>query len=105
MPIVQPPTFEALGLVPFQINPHYQDPPAGSSHMGETREQRIAEFHEEHELPVLGLREGAWLEVDGPKIVLGGSTGARLFRRGVPAFDLGSGARLDDLLSTTMPSL
>jgi len=104
MPIVQPPTFEALGLVPFQINPHYQDPPAGSRHMGETREQRIAEFHEEHALPVLGLREGAWLDVDGPTIALGGSTGARLFRRAVPALDLLSGARLDDLLSTTIPT-
>jgi dipeptidase E len=95
MPIVQPPSFEALGLVPFQINPHYQETPAGSRHMGETRDQRIAEFHEENDVPVLGLREGAWLDVDGPTIALGGSTGARLFRRGQPAVELPAGSRLD----------
>jgi dipeptidase E len=98
MPIVQPPSFEALGLVPFQINPHYQDAPPASTHMGETREQRIAEFHEENDVPVVGLREGAWLAIDGPTIALGGSTGARLFRRGHPAMDLLGGARLDDLM-------
>jgi dipeptidase E len=99
MPIVQPPSFEALGLVPFQINPHYQDAQPGSTHMGETREQRIAEFQEENDVPVVGLREGAWLGVDGPTIALGGSTGARLFRRGQPALELMVGARLDYLLS------
>jgi dipeptidase E len=98
MPIVQPPTFEAIGLVPFQINPHYQDPPAGSTHMGETREQRIAEFHEENDVPVVGLREGAWLWLDGPSVALGGSSGARLFRRSSLTVDLLSGARLDYLL-------
>jgi len=98
MPIVQPTSFEALALVPFQINPHYQETPPGSTHMGETRDQRIAEFHEENEVPVLGLREGAWLGVDGPTITLGGSTGARLFRRGQPAAELLAGSRLDDLL-------
>jgi dipeptidase E len=98
MPIVQPPSFEALGLVPFQINPHYQDVQPGSTHMGETREQRIAEFHEENAVPVVGLREGAWLGVDGATIALGGSTGARLFRRGEPPLELTVGARLDYLL-------
>ena len=85
MPIVQPPSFDALQLVPFQINPHYLDPDPSSSHMGETREERILQFHEEHEVPVLGLREGCMLHVQGPMMQLLGTTDARLFRRGKPA--------------------
>lgn len=98
MPIVQPPSFEALGLVPFNINPHYLDPIPGSTHMGETREQRIAEFHEEESAPVLGLREGALLRVEGAAIELKGSTGARLFRRGQPPLELLPPRRIEDLL-------
>jgi dipeptidase E len=96
MPIVQPPSFAALGLVPFQINPHYLDPPAGSTHMGETRETRIREFHEENETPVVGLREGAIVRVEGDSLLLKGVAGARVFRRGrepveaVPVADLGA---------------
>ena len=82
MPIVQPPSFDALGLVSFQINPHYVDPAPGSTHMGETRETRIHEFHEENEAPVVGLREGAILRVDGESVLLKGTAGARIFRRG-----------------------
>ncbi len=88
MPIVQPDSFEALDLVPFQINPHYFDPQLGSTHMGETRAQRIAEFHEENAAPVLGLREGAWLRVEGASMTLLGLRGARLFRRGEPPLEL-----------------
>ena len=82
MPIVEPPSLDALGLVSFQINPHYLDPVAGSTHMGETRETRIREFHEENDVPVVGLREGAILRVEGDAIELKGRSGARIFRRG-----------------------
>ncbi len=104
MPIVQPVSFEALGLVPFQINPHYIDPDPGSTHMGETREQRLREFHEENEMPVLGLREGAWARIEGGigdhggHGVLGGANGARIFRRDQEPEERKPGASLDDLL-------
>jgi dipeptidase E len=82
MPIVEPPSFGALGLVSFQINPHYLDPAAGSTHMGETRETRIREFHEENDVPVVGLREGAILRIEGESVELRGRAGVRVFRRG-----------------------
>lgn len=81
MPIMQPQSFDALGLLDFQINPHYIDPDPSSHHMGETRETRIREFHEENAVPVLGIREGGWLRVSGNSIELAGAT-ARLFRQG-----------------------
>jgi dipeptidase E len=98
MPIVEPAGFAALGLVPFQINPHYLDAEPGSRHMGETREDRIREFLEENDVPVVGLREGAWLRVNGAAGELGGRTGARLFRRGSAPEELAPGAALDALL-------
>jgi dipeptidase E len=98
MPIVQPPTFAALDLVPFNINPHYLDPVVGSTHMGETREQRIAEFHEENTPAVVGLREGAWLHVEGGMLTLEGKADVRLFRRGQAPVEYPSGSRLDFLL-------
>jgi len=98
MPIVQPPSFDALGLVPFQINPHYLDPPTGSTHMGETRETRIREFHEENATPVVGLREGAMLRVDGESVELRGHAGARIFRRGAEPVEVAPATRIDPLL-------
>jgi dipeptidase E len=94
MPIVQPPTFDALGLVPFNLNPHYLDPDPGSTHMGETREERIMQLHEENAPPVVGLREGAWLEVDDRGVTLEGAAGARLFRRGQAPIEYSPGTRL-----------
>ena len=82
MPIVQPRSFDALGLVQFQISPHYLDADPTSEHMGETQEERILQFLEENDTPVVGLREGAWLLVEGDSVMLKGSTGARIFRRG-----------------------
>jgi dipeptidase E len=99
MPIVQPPSFEALGLVPFQINPHYLDPDANSTHKGETREERIIQFLEENSTPVAGLREGAMLRVKEGAIVLKGVSGARIFRRGHEPVETLPGSRLNHLLS------
>jgi dipeptidase E len=98
MPIVQPASFAALGLVPFQINPHYIDADPSSRHMGETREERLREFLEENETPVLALREGAWLRVEGDHARLEGSNGARIFRRGADPAEVAPGTALDALI-------
>jgi dipeptidase E len=81
MPIVYPPSFRTLGFVSFNINPHYLDPIEGSTHMGETRETRINEFHHFNPQPVVGLREGSWLEVKGDSVKLKGTLTARIFKR------------------------
>ncbi len=98
MPIVQPRTFDALALVPFQINPHYLDPIPGSMHMGETRETRIREFHEENATPVVGLREGAILRVEGDMVLLEGQAGARIFRRGQEPVEVAPIAPIESLV-------
>jgi dipeptidase E len=98
MPIVQPSSLDALGLVSFQINPHYVDPLPDSTHMGETRETRIREFHEENEATVVGLREGAILRVDGESVVLKGMNGARIFRRGQEPVEMKPVADIGHLL-------
>jgi dipeptidase E len=94
MPIVYPPSFKTLGLIPFNLNPHYLDADMQSKHMGETRETRIKEFHSFNTVPVLGLREGSWLDVKGDKIFLKGNLAARLFQQNQIPEEINSGADL-----------
>ena len=102
MPIVEPHSFTALGLVPFQINPHYLDPDPASTHQGETRELRILQYLEENPGPVVGLREGTWLRRRGHILTLAGeSVGARLFDRGAEPVDIATGADLSYLLASS----
>ncbi|MDQ3920605.1 MAG: dipeptidase PepE [Acidobacteriota bacterium] len=82
MPIVEPPALRALGLVPFQINPHYTDA-ALAGHQGETRDERLLEFvHANPGVRVVGLREGTMLRVEGEEVTLVGDRPARLFLKG-----------------------
>ena len=90
MPIIYPPSFETLGLLNFNLNCHYLDPDTNSTHMGETRETRINEYHTINKTPVLGLREGSWLQVRGDKIILKGDFNARLFQQNKPEVEFPS---------------
>lgn len=100
MPIVEPPSFDALGLVSFQTSPHYLDPDPNSTHMGETQEERILQFLEENDTTVVGMREGAMVRVEHGNTILKGSSGARIFRKGREPVEILPGAKLDDLIST-----
>ena len=99
MPIVQPPSFDALGLVPFQISPHFQDSDPNSTHMGETQEERILQFLEENDTTVAGLREGAIVRVENAMTTLKGSSGARIFRKGQTPVERAPLSTLDDLFA------
>jgi dipeptidase E len=101
MPIVYPPSFNALDLASFNINPHYLDPDPNSKHMGETRETRIKEFHFYNSEYVVGLREGAMLLVKEEDIVLKGTTGARIFKKDGEATEYSPGEKLSFLLKSS----
>ena len=98
MPIVEPATFTAAGLVPFQINPHYTDAhPDG--HAGETREQRLLEYVEANPcMTVAGLREGCILRVENGRIELIGERPMRIFRKGQAPYEVRPGDDLNFLL-------
>ncbi|MNK20307.1 Peptidase E [compost metagenome] len=91
MPIVYPPSFNTLGLIPFNLNAHYLDPDPNSKHNGETRETRIKEFHVFNKVPVLGLREGSWIRVKGDKITTEGMFSSRVFLPELPAYEIEPG--------------
>ncbi|WP_418508430.1 dipeptidase PepE [Corallibacter sp.] len=97
MPIVYPPSFKTLSFVPFNINPHYLDPIPNSTHMGETRETRIKEFYAYNTQPVVGLREGSWLEVNDNEITLKGIHKARIFEYNKTPYEVDSGTKLNAL--------
>jgi dipeptidase E len=101
MPIVEPPTFAALNIVPFQINAHYIDGTDTPTHMGESRETRLKEFLEVTRAPVVALREGCWLHVEGAQVAIGGTRGARLFLPDREAQELSTGMSLDALMLDT----
>jgi dipeptidase E len=97
MPIVYPPSFDTMGLVPFNINPHYLDPVSGLQHMGETRETRIREYHTQNTTPVAGLREGSWIYAKGEALTLEGPLGARIFEAGKAPYEIPPGSSMAGL--------
>lgn len=97
MPIVYPPSFKALGILPFNINPHYLDPLPNSQHMGETRETRIKEFLAFNTQPVVGLREGSWLRVTNENIQLKGNLNARIFQFEKEPYEVSADTDLSNL--------
>ena len=94
MPIVYPPSFDCMGLVPFNINPHYLDPNSELKHNGETRETRIKEFLTQNDLKVVGLREGNWIRRMGDKITVEGTELTRIFEKGKQPYEIEPGTEL-----------
>jgi dipeptidase E len=97
MPIIEPASFEAFDLVSFQINPHYLDADPDSKHKGETREQRLSEYLEENDVPVVAVREGGMIVVRGSEVRLEGKTGGMLFAKGRPPEEIVPGLPIDRL--------
>lgn len=94
MPIVYPPSFECMGLVPFNINPHYLDPNPDLKHNGETRETRIMEFLTQNDTKVVGLREGNWIRKIGNQITVEGKELTRIFEKGKSPYEIAPGTEL-----------
>ncbi|WP_426478863.1 dipeptidase PepE [Chryseobacterium sp. CBSDS_008] len=94
MPIVYPPSFDCMGLVPFNINPHYLDPNPDLKHNGETRETRIREFLTQNDTKVVGLREGNWIRRTGDLITVEGSELTRIFEKDKEPYEIEAGSRL-----------
>ena len=88
MPIVYPPSFDCMQLVPFNINPHYMDPNPTMKHNGETRETRIKEFLTQNDVKVVGLREGNWIRRVGNTIRVEGSEKTRIFEKGKEPYEV-----------------
>jgi dipeptidase E len=102
MPIVEPGSLRALGLIPFQINAHYPDAEAADSPGIETRLRRIVEFLTENDVPVLGMPEGTWLRLSGTRATTGGVTSCLLFRRGADRQQLPAGSDVSALLGRSV---
>jgi dipeptidase E len=94
MPIVYPPSFECMGLVPFNLNPHYLDPNPDLKHNGETRETRIKEFLTQNDVKVVGLREGNWIRRIGDKITVEGNELTRIFEKDKEPYEIEAGSEL-----------
>ena len=98
MPIIHVKSFEALGIIHFNINPHYLDPIDGLEHMGESRETRINEFHKFNDQFVIGLREGSYLQVEGDDIYLKGLKHAVIFKKENEKFEIEKGFNLKNII-------
>ena len=98
MPIIHVKSFEALGIIDLNINPHYIDQIEGIEHMGESRETRINEFHNLNDQLVVGLREGSSLSVIGNDILLMGTKKAVIFKKGNKLFEIETGFNLKNLI-------
>lgn len=94
MPIVYPPSFDCMGLVPFNINPHYLDPNPDVKHNGETRETRIKEFLTQNDLKVVGLREGNWIRRKEDRITVEGTELTRIFEKNKEPYEIEAGSEL-----------
>lgn len=81
MPIVEPPSFDALQLVPIQINPHYTEQTL-EGHGGESRLQRLEEYAAINDVPVLCLPEGCALKLNGEQYKLISSEPCKLIKKG-----------------------